>query len=92
MVEYKTFEREQRELENSGIRQELIGFMDKFETGLGAILKNAWMHVEAIQTTDLPLLINFSSNILQNSLDHPDFVQEVSSTDSDGPLLGNNIH
>ena len=50
MVEFKAFEREQRELENSGIRQELVGFMDKFETGLGSILKHAWMHVEVSES------------------------------------------
>ena len=50
--------------------------MDKFETGLGTILKHAWMHVEAVQTTDLPLLINFCADVLQNALDHPNFVQE----------------
>ena len=76
LVEFKEFERSQRELGNSGIRQELMMFMDKFETSLGVILQNAWLHVEAIQTTDLPLLINFCADVLQNCMDHPGFVQE----------------
>lgn len=41
--------------------------MDKFETSMGVILKNAWMHVEALQTTDLPLLVKYISSVMQQS-------------------------
>lgn len=39
----------------------------KFEKGLGTLLKNAWMHVEALQTTDLPLLIEHIGAVLSEA-------------------------
>ena len=48
--------------------------MDKFEKGLGVVLKNAWSHVEAIQTTDLPLLIDYCSQVVKFGLENKDFV------------------
>jgi hypothetical protein len=41
---------------------------DRFEKGLGIVLKNAWLHVEAIQTTDLTALINYIADILSFSV------------------------
>jgi len=38
--------------------------MDKFEKGLGIVLRNAWRHIEALRTTDLPLLIDHIDNVL----------------------------
>jgi hypothetical protein len=42
---------------------------DKFELSLGTILKNAWLHVEALQTTDLPLLIDYIALVLRDAVD-----------------------
>lgn len=39
-----------------------------FEKGIGGLLANAWLHVEALQTTDLPLMIRLSAEILQFAL------------------------
>ena len=37
---------------------------DQFEQGLGSVLKNAWNHIEAIQTTDIVSLIDHIANVL----------------------------
>lgn len=43
----------------------------KFEKGIGGLLKNAWMHVEALQTTDLPLLITHVAAVLAAAVATP---------------------
>jgi len=43
-----------------------------FERGIGALLANAWLHVEALQTTDIPLMIRLSGEILEFALAHKD--------------------
>ena len=48
---------------------------DKFEKGLGVVLRNAWQHVEALQTTDLPALINHIGDVLEAALEYPDFME-----------------
>lgn len=68
------FEREQFDIGNSGIRNDLISKMDKFEKGLGVVLRNAWSHIEAIQTTDLPLLIDYCSQVVKFGLENKEFV------------------
>ena len=60
MVDYKEFERK-----GGVVRPELLPKCDKFEKGLGVVLRNAWAHVEAIQTTDLPLLISYTAAVLR---------------------------
>ena len=42
---------------------------DKFERGLGVVLNNAWKHVEAIQTTDLSMLINHIADTIDYCLE-----------------------
>ena len=49
---------------------------DKFERGLGVVLKNAWLHIEALQTTDLTALINHIADTLENALEAPDVLAE----------------
>lgn len=46
------------------LTEERAEYMSKFEQGIGVLLKNAWMHSEALQTTDLPLLISHIADIL----------------------------
>jgi hypothetical protein len=41
---------------------------DKFEKGLGVVLRNAWQHVEAVQTTDIQTLVHFVGDVLEHSL------------------------
>ena len=43
--------------------------MDKFEKGMGLMLRNAWQHVEAVQTTDLPVLIHYIASVLGEAAD-----------------------
>jgi hypothetical protein len=50
---------------------------DKFEKGLGSIFRNAWQHVEVLQTTDLPALVNHIGDTLQASLDLPEVMDAL---------------
>ena len=40
------------------------------------MLRNAWAHVEALQTTELPNLCDHIARVLQGALDHPLVVKE----------------
>ena len=40
-----------------------------FEKSLGSVLHSAWLHIEAIQTTDLPFLIEHISEVLDNAVE-----------------------
>ena len=51
--------------------------MEKFEKGVGIVLCNAWHHVEAIQTTDLPLFVEHCSQVLEFALGNYNFVKEM---------------
>lgn len=44
---------------------------DKFEKGLGTIMRNAWLHVEVLQTTDLPALVHHIADVFEAVLDMP---------------------
>eukprot|EP01038_Epipyxis_sp_PR26KG_P007382 gene7382-10056_t len=50
---------------------------DKFEKGLGTIMKNAWVHVEVLQTTDLPALINHIADVLEAALETPSLFENL---------------
>lgn len=47
---------------------------DKFEKGLGVVLRNAWQHVEAVQTTDVQALMHLIADVLDHSLKDPSFI------------------
>lgn len=47
-----------------------------FETGLVLLLKNAWLHCEAIQTTDIHLLVKYISSVMDLSCNRPDLVSQ----------------
>ena len=52
--------------------KELLGFdkcIDDFEKGMGSLLKNAWLHIEAIQITDMPAFLEHINNVLLHGLD-----------------------
>lgn len=56
---------------SSGARSvspEQAELLDKFEQGLGQLLANAWLHVEALQTTDLPLMIRLISDSFRSAI------------------------
>ena len=60
MVEFKTFQRKEGNMENAEA-------CNKFEAGLGIILKHMFAHLEALQTTDLPLLLQHVTSCLATS-------------------------
>lgn len=37
--------------------------LDSFEKGMGTVLRNAWTHIEALQTTDIPLLVEYVTGV-----------------------------
>lgn len=45
-----------------------------FETGLVLLLKNAWLHCEAVQTTDIHLLLEYIGSVMDFSFNRPDLV------------------
>lgn len=44
----------------------------KFEKGLGIVLRNAWNHIEALQTTNIPNLIRYCGEILSHIVIFPE--------------------
>lgn len=54
---------------------------NEFEKGMGVVLRNAWAHVEAVQTTDLPCLIQHIAFVLHNAMTNDDFMQSIMGTD-----------
>ena len=44
----------------------------KFEIGTGVTIKNAWLHIEALQTTDLPMLIEYVCTVISMANEKPD--------------------
>jgi hypothetical protein len=50
---------------------------NKFEKGLGSVLRNVWNHVEAVQTTDIQALINHIGDVLEFANDAPSFIEDL---------------
>ncbi|KDO27061.1 hypothetical protein SPRG_07772 [Saprolegnia parasitica CBS 223.65] len=70
LVEYKEYERNTLGRDFDAEAKDLLL---KFERGLGVMLKNAWLHVEALQTTDLPLLVEYIASVLTFCHEEPEF-------------------
>lgn len=67
LVDFKAQIRRQRVtglMQNEYLREK----SDQFEKGMGVLLKNAWLHVEVLQTTDIDLLVNHIADVLHCSL------------------------
>jgi hypothetical protein len=65
---------------NGAILQiDFVAECDKFEKGLGSIFRNAWQHVEVLQTTDLTQLVNHIADTLQASLELPEIMDTLST-------------
>ncbi|GLD98494.1 hypothetical protein PINS_up016025 [Pythium insidiosum] len=41
---------------------------------MGLTLKNAWLHAEAVQTTDLPLLVQYIHDVFEYCLENPGYL------------------
>ncbi|ETV71902.1 hypothetical protein H257_13032 [Aphanomyces astaci] len=89
LVEYKDYEHgiSQRDLDPEA--KELIS---QFERGLGVMLKNAWLHVEALQTTDLPLLLEYVAGVLTFCEEEPAYVEKKDLVDSQEILVVYYLH
>lgn len=60
--------------------QELDPKCDFFEKGVGVVLRNAWTHLEVLQTTDLPALMNYIADVLEFAIENPEFQERYAST------------
>mmetsp|Transcript_4239 Transcript_4239/g.6950 ORF Transcript_4239/g.6950 Transcript_4239/m.6950 type:complete len:315 (+) Transcript_4239:78-1022(+) len=68
MIEFKEAQIKARQL-GHGPMIDYVQNCDKFEKGIGAIFRNAWQHVEVLQTTDLPALLNHIAETLRAAVD-----------------------
>lgn len=74
LIEFKQHQRRARILGTGPIFDFAVE-CDKFERGLGIILKNAWSHVEALQTSDLIGLINHIADVIEGALEAPELLR-----------------
>ncbi|KAH7484221.1 hypothetical protein PRIC1_003520 [Phytophthora ramorum] len=72
LVDYNNYLK--RMTERGPVKTETMATLEKFEHGMGLTLKNAWLHAEAVQTTDLPLLIEYIHDILIYCIERPDYL------------------
>jgi hypothetical protein len=68
MVNYRQF---RAELDGKEIKGEAMELFEKFERGSGIVLKNAFKHVEALQTIDMFLLIEYISGVFVRTSKEP---------------------
>lgn len=74
MVDFKAM---QRFSINAGTQESMAEYAaqcDKFEKGLGVVLRNAWNHVEVVQTTDLQMLLQHIVDVLDSCFEHTDVI------------------
>lgn len=76
MVDYKREQRQAIENGKRGIIFQQVAECDKFERGLGVVLRNAWSHVESLQTTDMSLLLNYMGDVILFASEHPAELRE----------------
>lgn len=75
MVAYKANQRDRlRNKETITPEQQVAG--DAFEKGLGTVLRNAWGHLEALQTTDIPALIAHMGDVITFAVVYPEHLEE----------------
>ena len=70
MVEFKAHQREKKSVNKRDTDGKGSHILVKFEGGLGTILRFTWEHSEAVQTTDLLLLIQHISDVTTFALTH----------------------
>lgn len=56
---------------------DFVAECDKFEKGVGVIMKNAWQHVEVLQTTDLPALLHHIAFVLEGAVAMPEVLEAL---------------
>ena len=62
--------------------------VDQFELGLGLLLRNAWLHIEALQTTDLPLLLTHIANVMRGAAEGGALHERIHAAAASGDLRG----
>lgn len=72
LIEYNNYYK--RVIEHGPVKTETMALLEKFEHGMCLTLKNAWLHAEAVQTTDIPLLIEYIHDVLSYCLERPDYL------------------
>ena len=48
-----------------------LAVMTKFERGCGLTLHHAWKHIEAVQTTDIPLMVEHCVRVMHRAVERP---------------------
>ena len=72
--EYKSYQRDAyAEVPPRVHTPEQVASMLKFEVGVGSILRHAWTHVEAVQTSDVPLVVQVIGEVLAFCAMNDDF-------------------
>ena len=80
MVEYKSYMRKVINTpEEIEVRSHMIE-CDKFEFGLGGVLRACWIHVEGIQTTDLSELFQYINDVLSYAISSTTILADLHST------------
>ena len=77
LIGYKTLERDML-LQGKSPKDEFKVAARHFESGSGVTLKHAWLHIEALQTTDLPMMVEYIAGILAAVVEYPARMQGVS--------------
>ena len=80
LVAFKEKQREMRR-EKATVTVSIADAMKDFEVGSGIMLKHAWLHVEAMQMTDLPALVEHCGAVLNEVVVSPDQIKGRDLTD-----------
>eukprot|EP01033_Poteriospumella_lacustris_P009517 gene9517-6820_t len=76
LIEFKVAQIESRR-DNRGPMIDYFRECDKFEKGLGVILRNAWQHVEVQQTTDVHAVVEHIGGVLAANLQQSALVHDL---------------
>lgn len=76
MVAFKTHQRSQI-LSGEAISAEHRASGDDFEKGLGVVLRNAWDHLEVLQTTDIPALLEHACEVINFCVTYPKQIEHL---------------
>jgi hypothetical protein len=74
LIAYKTLERDML-VQGKSPKDEFKTAARQFECGSGVTLKHAWLHIEALQTTDLPMMVEFIASVLHAVVENPGRMQ-----------------
>jgi hypothetical protein len=74
--EYKIHQRKLR-FEGKKIPNDIEDKCNKFERGISVVLRNAWSHIEALQTTELASLIIHIGNVIVASMENPKIISDI---------------